>query len=123
MIKVSFQSIESPTPFSIIPFTIIMNHFAGIILLINCKGNGMLESGKINPESIITGSINPINEIIKAVCCVSEMVEIKTPNVSEMIMNNILSKPSRNKFPSTGMLKIKMLKTTITTALINDKNM
>ena len=83
----------------------------------------MLESGKINPESIITGSINPINEIINAVCCVSEIVEIKTPNVSEVMINSILSKPSRNKLPSTGMLKIKILKTTITTALINDKNM
>ena len=37
----------------------------------------MLEIGKINPESNIVGNIKAINEIIIAVCCEAETVEIK----------------------------------------------
>ena len=42
-----------------------------MILLIICNGHGMLEIGKINPDNKITGNINPIKEIIMAVCCVA----------------------------------------------------
>jgi hypothetical protein len=37
----------------------MMNHFAGIILLITCNGSGMLESGNMKPDRMITG-INPL---------------------------------------------------------------
>lgn len=33
-IKVSFQINPIPTPFNIMPFMMMMNHFAGMILLI-----------------------------------------------------------------------------------------
>ena len=92
-----------------------------MILLITCRGTGILVSGKINPESKITGSISPISEIIKAACCVWAIVEIKTPKVSEVIMNKILSKPNKNKLPTTGTLKTKMLRTIITIAFIIDR--
>jgi hypothetical protein len=46
-------------PFSIIAL-MMMNHFAGIILLITCNGSGMLESGNMKPDRMITGSINPM---------------------------------------------------------------
>jgi hypothetical protein len=49
-------------------FTIIMNHFAGMMLLITCMGKGILFIGNINPDRIITGSIKPINDNIIAVC-------------------------------------------------------
>ncbi len=39
-----------------------------MMLLITCNGAGILDIGKINPESNITGSIKPINEIIIADC-------------------------------------------------------
>jgi hypothetical protein len=41
--------------FSIIAL-MMMNHFAGIILLIT-NGSGMLESGNMKPDRMITGSI------------------------------------------------------------------
>ena len=44
--KVSFHSKAMPTPLSIIPFKIIMNHLAGIILLNTCRAIGMLLMGK-----------------------------------------------------------------------------
>ena len=58
-IRVSFQIIEKLAPFSIIAFMMIMNHFAGIILLITCSGKGILEIGKMNPDNKITGNMSP----------------------------------------------------------------
>ena len=101
----------------------IINHLAGIMLLKTCKGCGILEIGKINPDKSITGSIKPINEIIMAVCCVSETVEIRMPNDKEVMINKILSAASKNKLPLTGILKIKILNTMITMALMMDKKM
>ena len=98
-IKVSFQIKASPTPFSIIPFKIRMNHFAGMILLMICKGNGILEMGKMKPDNNMVGNINPIKEIIIAVCCVAETVEIKIPSDKEVMINKILSKASKNRLP------------------------
>ena len=57
------------------------------------------QANKINPDSKITGSINPIREIIIAVCCVAEIVEIKIPNANAEMINKMLSKPSKNKLP------------------------
>jgi hypothetical protein len=39
---------------SIIALMMMMNHFAGIILLITCNGSGMLESGNMKPDRMIT---------------------------------------------------------------------
>ena len=67
----------------------------------------MDEIGKINPESIITGSINPIKESIIAVCCEFETVEIKIPNESAVMINRILSKVNKKRLPLIGIPKIK----------------
>ena len=98
-IKVSFQINANPTPFNIIPFRIMINHFAGIIWLINCKGRGILEIGKINPDNKIVGNMSPINEIIMAVCWEADIVEIKIPKDKAVIMNKILSTLNKNKLP------------------------
>ncbi len=79
--------------------------------------------GKMNPESNMVGNIKPIREIIIAVCCVAERVEIKIPKANDVMINSTLSIPNRNKLPLTGTLKTKMLNNTITTALITDRNM
>ena len=71
----------------------------------------------------MVGSIKPIREIIIAVCCVAEMVEIRIPKASEVMINKMLSNPNKNKLPFTGTLKINMLNNTITTALITDRKM
>ena len=71
----------------------------------------------------MVGNIKPIKEIIIAVCCVADMVEIKIPNANDEIINSTLSIPKRNKLPFTGTLKTKMLNNTITMALITDRNM
>ncbi len=67
-IKVSFQMIFIEAPLSIMALMMIINHLAGIILLMICKGRGILEIGKINPDRIMIGNINPIKESIMAVC-------------------------------------------------------
>jgi hypothetical protein len=88
-INVSFH-IMLIDAFSIIALMMMMNHFAGIILLITCNGSGMLESGNMKPDRMITGSINPIREIIIAVCCELEIVEINIPNERAVIMKSML---------------------------------
>ena len=66
IISVSFHTISIPDPLSIIFFTIIINHFAGMILEIHCNILGIFSIGNINPESIIVGSNKPITDIINA---------------------------------------------------------
>ena len=105
-IKVSFQITFRLAPLSKTAFMMIINHFAGIKLLIICMGKGILEMGKIKPESIITGSISPNKDIIMAVCCELETVEINIPNESAEIMNKTLSKASKNRLPSIGILNV-----------------
>ena len=106
-IRVSFQIKAKLAPFSIIAFMMIMNHLAGIILLITCNGNGILEIGNMNPDSKITGSMSPKSEIIIAVCCESDKVEINIPSVRAQMMNKMLSIASKNKLPSMGISNIK----------------
>lgn len=64
----------------------------------------MLDSGKIKPESRITGSINPISDSISAACWVFEIVDINTPRVSEVMINKMLSNANKNKLPVQGSL-------------------
>jgi hypothetical protein len=118
---VSFQMVINVTPFNITPFIIITNHFAGIILLITCNGTGILVIGKIKPDNNIVGNINPIKEIIMAVCWVADSVEIKIPKAKDVIINKILSKANKIKLPSIGILNTKTLNKTMTIALIIDK--
>ena len=106
-IRVSFQITAKLAPFNIIAFIIIMNHLAGIILLIACNGKGILEMGKIKPESNITGNMSPNNEIIIAVCCEFDKVEIKIPNANEHIINKTLSIANKNRLPSMGISNTK----------------
>ncbi|MNR00055.1 hypothetical protein D3C85_1158140 [compost metagenome] len=99
----------------------MINHLAGTILLIICNGNGMLDMGKMNPERMITGSINPINESIIAVCCELEIVEINIPNESAEMMKRILSKANKSKLPSIGILKTKTPKSKMTVAFMMER--
>ena len=120
-INVSFQITAIVAPLSMMALMMMINHLAGIILLMICIGMGILEIGKINPERIMTGSINPISEIIMAVCCELEMVEINIPNESAEMMNRMLSKANKNKLPSMGILNTKKPKSTIIVALIIER--
>lgn len=60
-IKVSFQIAEKPSPFIIIAFTILKNHFDGITFDNHCKGMGMLSTGNIKPLNINVGINKPTN--------------------------------------------------------------
>ena len=120
-INVSFQITAIDAPLSMMALIMMINHFAGIILLMICIALGILEIGKINPERIMTGSINPIKEIIMAVCCELEMVEIRIPNDSAEMMNKILSKANKNKFPSIGILNTKKPKSKIIVELMIER--
>ena len=102
-ISVSFRMVAKPTPLSIIAFTMITNHLAGITLLMTWRGKGILLMGKIKPESSIVGSINPISEIIIAFCCVFVIVDINIPKESDVIINKMLSADSNSKLPFNGM--------------------
>lgn len=106
-IKVSFQINEKIAPLSMMALMIMMNHLAGIIVLMTCNGSGILEIGKINPDSKITGNMRPKSEIIIAVCCVSDKVEINIPNANAHTINKILSMANRNRLPSMGISKTK----------------
>ena len=121
-IKVSFQITDKVAPFNKSAFIMIINHLAGTILLMICNGKGILEIGKINPERMITGSINPMSDINIAVCCELETVEINIPNESAAMMNKMLSKANKNKLQLMGILNTKNPKSKITVALIMDKN-
>ena len=65
--------------------------------------------------------MSPINEIIMADCWVSAIVEIRMPSAKEHTINKILSAPNKSKLPSTGILNMKMLNRTITTAFIIER--
>ena len=123
IIRVSFQIRAIPDPLSIMALMMMMNHLAGMMLLIICNGNGILEIGKMKPDSKITGNISPNSEIIIAVCCESDKVEIKIPSANEQTMNRTVSNASKNRLPSMGILNTKKLKSNITAALITDKKM
>ena len=120
-IKVSFQITLRVAPLSKIALMMMINHLAGTILLMICNGKGILEMGKINPDRMITGSINPIKDSIIAVCCELETVEINMPNESAVVINKTLSKASKNKLPSMGILNTKKPKSRIIVALIMDR--
>ena len=91
------------------------------MLLMICKGSGILEMGKINPERMITGNINPIKDSIIAVCCELETVEIKMPNESAVVMNKILSNANKNRLPSMGILNTKKPNSSIIVALMMER--
>jgi hypothetical protein len=80
----------------------------------------MLESGNMKPDRMITGSINPIREIIIAVCCELEIVEINIPNERAVIMKSMLSKASKI-YSLDGHSENKTPRTTITVALMERK--
>ncbi|MNT37175.1 hypothetical protein D3C72_1732980 [compost metagenome] len=120
-INVSFQIKENEAPLSMMALMMMINHLAGTILLIICSGNGILEMGKMNPERMITGSINPINESIIAVCCELEIVEMSIPNESAEMMKRILSKANKSKLPSIGILKTKTPKSKMTVAFMMER--
>lgn len=122
-IKVSFQMVSMVAPLSIMALIMMMNHLAGMMLLMICSGNGILEMGNINPDNIITGSINPAKENIMAVCCDWAMVEIKIPSDSAVMMNKILSNANKSKLPSIGILKTKTPRSKMIVALIIDRKM
>jgi hypothetical protein len=88
---------------------IIINHLAGMMLLMICMGKGILEIGKINPESMITGSINPNNDIIIAVCCELETVEINIPNESAVKYKKNTFKSQQKQAPFDWHFKNKII--------------
>ena len=63
---------------------ISMNQRAGSRYDKPCSTAGMLSMGNISPDSSTVGSISPISEIIIAICCVLDTVEMKMPRQSEV---------------------------------------
>jgi hypothetical protein len=122
IISVSFQTMSMPDPFNIIFFTIIINHFAGMIFDIHCKIHGIFSIGNINPESIIVGSNNPMTEIIKATSCVFAMVEIKMPKDKVVSTNNNNSNSSNKRFPLIGTPNTKYPRSSTIIEIIKAKN-
>ena len=99
----------------------MMNHFAGRMLLMICKGSGIFSTGNINPLNIKVGSIVPTRETSIAVCCVSVKIEMTIP-IKRLVMIKIMLIPkSKNKFPLMGKSKTVTLKIKIETKMIIDK--
>lgn len=121
-IRVSFQMVCMVAPLSIMALVMIMNHLAGIMLLMIWSGNGILDMGKMKPDRMMTGSINPAKENIMAVCWDWAMVEIRIPSDNAVMMNKMLSSAKRNRLPSMGILNTKTPKSKMIVALIMDRN-
>lgn len=75
----SFHIKEKPKPFIIMALVILINHVAGTILDTHCKATGIFSRGNMSPDRITVGNIKPIREIIIAICCVFEIVDIIKP--------------------------------------------
>ena len=99
----------------------IKNHLAGMILLISCKGIGMLVIGKIKPDNKTVGNISPNNESIRAVCWVAATVEINIPRLKAVTINKRHSASKRKTLPLTGTLKMRYAINKMKAALRIDK--
>lgn len=66
--SVSFQINSSPEFLSMMLRTITKNQRAGMMLLMSCNTYGMLEMGKMNPDSNTVGNKSPARDTIIAVC-------------------------------------------------------
>jgi len=80
----------------------------------------MFSIGKIKPERRIVGSINANIDSIMATCCVLDMVEIRMPNDSDMMINNSDSPSNKNRLPCTGMPKTVKPNTNTINAIMNE---
>ena len=99
MMAVSLHMCTNAEPLIMIPFTMTINHRAGIIMLIHCKTFGRLSMGKIKPESNIVGISNPTIEINIAISCESANVEINIPNDNAIIQKSNDSDNNRITLP------------------------
>ena len=122
IMSVSFQMWVNPNPFTMIDFTITINHRGGIIVLKACKRTGIFSMGKMNPESNIVGNMRANMESIIAICCELLTVEINIPNDKAIRINSKLSAKSKNNCPFTGISSTKKLSNSMVMALIKASN-
>ncbi len=78
-IAVSFHIDSNPAPFSIIAFSITINHRGGIIAERYCRIFGMFSIGKINPDIRTVGSMRATNEMSMATIWLFTSDEISIP--------------------------------------------
>src|ERR1700676_5223091 len=70
--------------------------------------HGIFSNGNINPVNMIVGSIMPIMEINKAVCCALVELEMSNPSERQVKINNAVSTYKSNRLPLTSMCNRKM---------------
>src|SRR5690606_9283150 len=88
----------------------------------HCRNNGIFAIGNINPLNMTVGSNIPISETNIATCCVFVLMEMKIPNVRQVIMNNALSANNNSQLPSTGIRSTNTLISTMDSTLMSESN-
>src|SRR5687767_4362077 len=83
--RVSRQRCSRPTPFSMMPRAMMMNHRAGTMLLTAWRKGGMLAIGNTIPESRELGSIVASSATSMATRCDPVSDATRTPSASDTI--------------------------------------
>ena len=104
-----FQMSRKPEPLIITSLMARMNHLAGKMFANHWKNNGMLFSGKRNPDSSTVGKNSPIIVIIMASNCEVLTEEINIPNDAEVIMKMTQRNSRNGMLPLIGILNTSTL--------------
>ena len=104
-----FQISIKPEPLIITSLMAKMNHLAGKMSANHWKINGILFSGKRNPDSSTVGRNKPIIVIIMASSCEVLTDEINIPNDAEVIIKIIHRNKRKGMLPLIGILNTKTL--------------
>ena len=104
-----FQISIKPEPLIITSLMAKMNHLAGKMSANHWKINGILFSGKRNPDSSTVGRNRPIIVIIMASSCEVLTDEINIPNDAEVIIKIIQRNKRKGILQLIGILNTKTL--------------
>jgi hypothetical protein len=95
----SRASTSNVLDFKRIPLMMFMKYLAGTIYVKILMGFGILNMGKMNPDSIIDGSRVAISASIIATSWFGAILDMKTPIASAQYMNSTESPKSIIRFP------------------------
>ena len=109
-----------PEPLIITSLIARMNHLAGKMFANNWKNNGILFSGKRNPDSSTVGRKSPIIVIIMASNCEVLTEEINIPKEAAVIMKITQRNNRKGTLPLIGILNTSTLITKMMIVLRNE---
>src|SRR6185503_3254176 len=96
------SSAAGPRPFKTTPRNATRKYFAGTTVVTYCKPSGMLEIGKMKPESMNVGRKAISMDIWNATCCVGATVDTSRPVPSAPARNRKITRLKVNQSPRIG---------------------